>query len=384
MNWKERQDWLKEKYPLTVVMDRYNGTYSGAKFLAFPLDFDVVPIEVNGSDTECAYFWKNYEEPVGKGASAQDAIDDLVAQMQDEDEDERIRKALIDGVRQIRCKNGITQEQMIAWLEKQKDSIPYEKYVEDIAAIHAEAKTKYFEGWKDGYEEKQKWQEPETASASSIPSWEEKQKEQKPDEPKNWPADRDNLTQEQKPVEPSIDELQRHEEEFYNFKVFAAKQAREHHISFVHDFEWNNFCAELLSYLHERLDFQPKQEWSEEDEKIMQTMIKEGDLKPSEIAWLNSLRNRAIWRPSEDDKRLINTSISFLKDFADKGYENAVECIDWLKSLRPQPIWKRAKAGTLFPSEALVIGDDGEARLSKVAVNDCRYILVKKLLPQGE
>ena len=35
---------------------------------------------------------------------------------------------------------------------------------------------------------------------------------------------------------------------------------------------------------------------------------------------------------SEDEERLINTSISFLKDFADKGYENAVECIDWLKS----------------------------------------------------
>lgn len=38
------------------------------------------------------------------------------------------------------------------------------------------------------------------------------------------------------------------------------------------------------------------------------------------------------WKPSKDEVRLINTSISFLKDFADKGYENAVECIDWLKS----------------------------------------------------
>lgn len=35
------------------------------------------------------------------------------------------------------------------------------------------------------------------------------------------------------------------------------------------------------------------------------------------------------------DERLIETTIAFLKDFADKGYENAVECIDWLKSLRP-------------------------------------------------
>lgn len=37
-----------------------------------------------------------------------------------ESEDERVRKALIDGIRQIRCKNGVTQEQMLAWLEKQK------------------------------------------------------------------------------------------------------------------------------------------------------------------------------------------------------------------------------------------------------------------------
>lgn len=41
-----------------------------------------------------------------------------------ESEDERIRQALIEGVRQIRCKNGITQEQMLAWLEKQKEQKP--------------------------------------------------------------------------------------------------------------------------------------------------------------------------------------------------------------------------------------------------------------------
>ena len=65
----------------------------------------------------------------------------------------------------------------------------------------------------------------------------------------------------QKPVEPSDDELQRHQDELYDFKVFATKQAKEHHISFVHDFEWNNFCAELLSYFAE----QKPSEWSEED-----------------------------------------------------------------------------------------------------------------------
>jgi len=100
---------------------------------------------------------------------------------------------------------------------------------------------------------------------------------------------------------------------------------------------------------------QPKVEWSEEDEEMLNSCIcsieeskenryayKENDGDTSydrEIAWLKSLRSRVgkeflqpHWKPSEDEERLIKTSISFLKDFADKGYENAVECIDWLKS----------------------------------------------------
>lgn len=89
-----------------------------------------------------------------------------------------------------------------------------------------------------------------------------------------------------------------------------------------------------------------KPAWSEEDEDMLNSCIssieeakenryayKETDGDTSydhEIAWLKSLR--PSWKPSEDEERLINTSISFLKYFADKGYENAVECIDWLKS----------------------------------------------------
>ena len=33
----------------------------------------------------------------------------------------------------------------------------------------------------------------------------------------------------------------------------------------------------------------------------------------------------------KDDERLRKTTIAFLKDFAEQGYENAVECIDWLE-----------------------------------------------------
>lgn len=99
-------------------------------------------------------------------------------------------------------------------------------------------------------------------------------------------------------------------------------------------------------------------EWSEEDEIKLASLINyfEGgalDCSTEDmVRWLKSLRPQyhgdvtmteaykmglevgkaSSWKPSEDEERLINTSISFLKDFADKGYENAVECIDWLKS----------------------------------------------------
>lgn len=103
--------------------------------------------------------------------------------------------------------------------------------------------------------------------------------------------------------EPSNDELQRHQDELYNFKVFAAKQAKEHHISYVYDFEWNNFCAEILSYFNE----QNPVKWSEEDEKTRRNLMSllanmRGDRITEETyqkyyPWLKSLRPH--WKPSE-------------------------------------------------------------------------------------
>lgn len=79
----------------------------------------------------------------------------------------------------------------------------------------------------------------------------------------------------------------------------------------------------------------PKPEWSEEDEKYLNRVINlwvnDFGEDSDTVKWLKSLR--PSWKPNDEDEvRLINTSISFLKDFANKGYENAVECIDWLKS----------------------------------------------------
>lgn len=90
-----------------------------------------------------------------------------------ESEDERIRKALIDGVRQIRCKNGITQEQMITYLEKQKD---LDKMIIVSPEVWDNAISDAFEnGKKEG--EKQKEQKPNPSNSVGL--------EQKPVEP-DW------------------------------------------------------------------------------------------------------------------------------------------------------------------------------------------------------
>ena len=134
---------------------------------------------------------------------------------------------------------------------------------------------------------------------------------------------------EQKPVEPSDEELQRHQDELYDFQVFAAKQAKEHHISHVHDFEWHNFCEGLLSYFNEK---QKPAEWSEEDEKkitflgrLIRYNVPDGQYgwvdgrkggfvtKSEAISMLKSLRSS--WKPSEEQMIALKRSISYLSEY---------------------------------------------------------------------
>ena len=51
-------------------------------------------------------------------------------------------------------------------------------------------------------------------------------------------------------------------------------------------------------------------------------------------------------KKADENERIRNTAISFLKEFADKGYENAVECIDWLKGQG-----ERMSADGVYPEE---------------------------------
>ena len=69
--------WMKIRYPITIIADRYHGCYSGAEWLAFPLERDEVPEYVCGEDDEELWFWDNYKGLVGKGNSPETALTDL-------------------------------------------------------------------------------------------------------------------------------------------------------------------------------------------------------------------------------------------------------------------------------------------------------------------
>ena len=80
-----------------------------------------------------------------------------------------------------------------------------------------------------------------------------------------------------------------------------------------------------------------------EDEKIIKAIIAHikdmryydnyYDVTPDEmIAWLEKQVPKPKW--SEEDENIMRGAISFLIEFKDKGYENAVACIDWLKSIK--------------------------------------------------
>ena len=82
-----------------------------------------------------------------------------------------------------------------------------------------------------------------------------------------------------------------------------------------------------------------KNAWSEEDEKIMQTMIKEGDLKLSEMDWLKSLKDRVQPKQewSEEDENLYTLCESAITTRYNDGLFTMNEYKQtslWLKSLK--------------------------------------------------
>ena len=65
-------------YPLTIIHDRYGGSYSGGTYVAFNLEAHKVSAEVFGDDCTAMRFWKHFKGVVGRGGCPDSAIKDLL------------------------------------------------------------------------------------------------------------------------------------------------------------------------------------------------------------------------------------------------------------------------------------------------------------------
>lgn len=70
-------------WPLTIVKDRYNGAYSGGRFIAWEEIPENVPSEPDEGDNEARSFWEDNRKVCGKGATPDEAIEDLELELKD-------------------------------------------------------------------------------------------------------------------------------------------------------------------------------------------------------------------------------------------------------------------------------------------------------------
>jgi len=65
-------------YPVTIVLDRYGGTYSGGEWIAWPLAPEDVPGEPSGDDGAAIVFWSGRRtHPCGRGSTPNEALANL-------------------------------------------------------------------------------------------------------------------------------------------------------------------------------------------------------------------------------------------------------------------------------------------------------------------
>lgn len=80
---KRMIDKNDEIYPLTVVKDRYNGTYTGGKYLAWNKEPNEVPRVFQGEcDADIVSIADMLKNLYGKGNTPEEAIDDLAEKME--------------------------------------------------------------------------------------------------------------------------------------------------------------------------------------------------------------------------------------------------------------------------------------------------------------
>ena len=106
---------------------------------------------------------------------------------------------------------------------------------------------------------------------------------------------------------------------FPELKESEDEEIRKEIISILRNAYWTsnrNRFNKLVAWLEKQGDKDKLiQELGEYKVKYTQEVLEK---------YVNSMSNK-------DDERLRKTAIAFLKDFAEQGYENAVECIAWLE-----------------------------------------------------
>lgn len=91
---EDLRQWRRSNpYPVTIVMDRYNGAYSGAKWLAFERDPGGIPDAIGGGDTSEMDFWDptyagkeridtDETKLIGRGDTPDLALADLIRRLE--------------------------------------------------------------------------------------------------------------------------------------------------------------------------------------------------------------------------------------------------------------------------------------------------------------
>ena len=304
-----------------------------------------------------------------------------------EGEDERIRKALIDGVRQIRCKNGITQEQMIDWLEKQKakerldrmapiynDKESFESALEKAWKYYNESASRTVDSFEDDYIE--------CVFSKGFREgflYKEKQKEL----PTNEEMLRTLRAEYEKGVADTIAKYEQKEQKFTEKQDYSdlTDLERAIHRGFLVVGVENVPVTIIKETAQDCLAWMKPAEWSEEDELmrtvIIQTLERFGGRGTTgmQIDWLKSLPERFNLQPKqewtiEDAKPgdiLHTSSTASSKTFIFNGIRNdehgSVECFccydseDGFRKGEEELIgWKTDKYRLATPKQCIKLG----------------------------
>ena len=213
-----------------------------------------------------------------------------------ESEDERIRKAIIELLKEVEEDETYTGRQhipeMLAYLEKQKEQKP------NIELIQ---RSWYMEGYHD-------------REFGKEPMWIIKTEEGGPKHELN-PKYGQPLADEQMPAECiNIEELAKHiKAEFESFRNLLKKKGIDYQPTDVY---WTDYARLFVSSAKK---LQKPTEWSEEDEKHINLILRVLDIQQcwdgatgkkfnpyqDEIDWLKSLRPRPSWKPSEEQMEAL-------------------------------------------------------------------------------